>query len=79
MAGAPQSAGDSETIQVRINGENRRAPAGSTVSTLLADLGLKEDQVAVELDLELVRRADWASAYIRDGAQIEVVRFVGGG
>jgi thiamine biosynthesis protein ThiS len=66
-------------IRVRLNGEERHLPAGLTLAALLAQLGIDPRQVAVELDREVVPRADFAERSVRDGAEIEIVHFVGGG
>ena len=50
-----------QDIVVIVNGEKRSVGAGATVSSLLAELGLKEDRVAVELDRVIVRRSEWGS------------------
>ena len=70
---------ETKTIQVVLNGEPRDVPAGFTVATLLAWLKMDASRVAVELNREIVRQPDWAAAEVHDGAQIEVVWFVGGG
>ena len=44
-----------------------------------AFLEMNASRVAVELDRAIVRKSDWTSAEVRDGAQLEVVWFVGGG
>ena len=66
-------------ITVSLNGEPREAPAGLTVSGLLAHLKIDPQRVAIELEREIVRRGDWDVTPVRDGAQIEIVEFVGGG
>ena len=66
-------------IEVFLNGEPRQVDQGATISSLLADLKLEEDRVAVELDRSIVRRPLWGETRLRPGAQIEVVHFVGGG
>ena len=66
-------------MNVVVNGETRELAAGATVSGLLADLGLNEKKVAVELNQSVVETSEWASAQLRDGDQIEIVHFVGGG
>lgn len=66
-------------VEVRVNGAPRRIPAGKTVSWLLEGLGLEEDRVAVEFNLEILRRPDWAETELADGARLEIVHFVGGG
>ena len=70
---------ETKTIQVVLNGEPRSVPAGLTVDRLLAFLEMDPSRVAVELDREIVRKPAWAEAEVRDGAEIEVVWFVGGG
>lgn len=67
------------TIVVTVNGERRELPAGSTVADLLALLGCKPAQVAVERNRELVRRTDHATTTLADGDRLEVVTFFGGG
>ena len=66
-------------IAIRVNGEPRSVPAGLNVLDLLAVLGLEPDRVAVELDRRIVRKPDWATTPVADGASLEIVTFVGGG
>ena len=68
-----------KTITVVLNGEAREVPEGLTVATFLAHAGLPADRVAVELDRQIVRKTEWESVPISNGAQLEVVHFVGGG
>jgi len=68
-----------DEIEVLINGEKRKVPEKRTIDNLLGDLGLSRDQVAVELNREIIKRADWGSRVIRRGDEIEIVHFVGGG
>ena len=64
---------------VEINGENREILAGETISSLLKSLAIEPERVAVELDRKIVKRAQWDETLLRDGAQLEIVQFVGGG
>jgi sulfur carrier protein len=70
---------EAKGIEIVLNGESRRVPEGLTVAGLLAWLEMDPARVAVELDGEIVRKADWETAAVRGGAQIEIVWFVGGG
>jgi thiamine biosynthesis protein ThiS len=70
--------GDGE-LQVWVNGESRRLPAGATVADLVQQLGLRPQQVAVERNRQLVRRQDHAATRLQDGDRLEVVTFFGGG
>lgn len=69
----------SNDILIRLNGQDRKVQAGSTVASLLAELGLPRDRVAVEVDREIVRRGDWEGRQLTPGVTVEVVHFVGGG
>jgi sulfur carrier protein len=64
---------------VIVNGEYCEVGSGETVSGLLKSLKIEPERVAVELDRRIVKRAEWAETLLRDGAQLEIVQFVGGG
>ena len=66
-------------ITVRINGDTRRVAAGSTIATLVAEIGLDPARVAVERNLEIVPRSTLATVAVADGDAFEIVHFVGGG
>ncbi|WP_238325958.1 sulfur carrier protein ThiS [Bryobacter aggregatus] len=62
-----------------INGERREVPEGLDVQGLLDFLGVDSSRVAVELNRSIVRKSDWSASKLVDGAEVEVVMFVGGG
>lgn len=64
---------------LHINGEQRDFPGGLTVAALVAQLGMKPDRVAVELNLEIVPRTQWDTTALNTGDKLEIVHFVGGG
>jgi sulfur carrier protein len=66
-------------MQIEVNGESREIAAGSTVAALLGELGVTQPHVAVELNLEVVPRAQHRETMLRDGDRLEVVTLVGGG
>ena len=66
-------------MQLTINGEARSFDCPLTLATLLEKLGLKQDRVAVEHNLNLISRAQWESTALTDGDRLEIVQFVGGG
>jgi len=66
-------------MTLQINGQAREFPDSLTVATLVAELGMKTDRVAVELNLEILPRASWESTVLKDGDRLEIVHFVGGG
>lgn len=72
---------DSQGIQISVNGEPRQVAAGATLSELLDAMGIGRDArgVAVAVGDQVVRRAEWGTTAITEGANIEVVTAVQGG
>jgi sulfur carrier protein len=66
-------------ITISVNGENRSAKPGASVSDLLRELGLESGRVAIERNLEILPRPQWAETRIQPGDRYEIVQFVGGG
>jgi len=66
-------------MEIVVNGERRIAQEGQTILGLLRDLGLEPARVAVEYDRRIVKQAAWPETVLRDGGQVEIVQFVGGG
>ena len=69
------------TTIVSVNGHPRELPRDATVEAAVRESGAPEDGrgVAVAVDGQVVRRADWPSTRLRDGQQVEVLRAVQGG
>ena len=69
----------SSWMHLFINGEKKSLSDGVTLTQLISELGMKGDRVAVELNREIVPRAQWDGTLLNDGDQLEIVHFVGGG
>jgi thiamine biosynthesis protein ThiS len=66
-------------MKIRLNGEAVDLAAPMTVSALLEQLGIDARRVAVERNLEVLKRAAYASTIVEENDEIEIVNFVGGG
>jgi len=66
-------------MQLFVNGEANDYSNVTTLSQLITELGMKGDRVAVELNRDIVSRAQWDETQLHDGDQLEIVHFVGGG
>ena len=66
-------------IEIEINGELAQVPDNLNVAGLLVHLGIDGGRVAVELNREIVRQAEWESQKIEPGARLAIVHFGGGG
>jgi thiamine biosynthesis protein ThiS len=66
-------------IEVTINGEKRKVPAGLTVDGLLGYLGVKKASAIVEHNRVVLKQRDNTSVNVNECDVMEIVRFVGGG
>jgi sulfur carrier protein len=66
-------------VRIRVNGEERRFPAGTRILELLSQLGVSTPRVAVERNREILPKAKYESTTLEEGDELEVVEFVGGG
>jgi thiamine biosynthesis protein ThiS len=68
-------------MKLKINGQQREfteaVPAALT--DLLRILNIDSATVVAELDGQIVPRAEFGTTSLKDGASVELVRFVGGG
>ncbi len=66
-------------MTITLNGDPHQLQAPLSVSALLEQLEIDARRVAVELNLAVVKKAAYDSSVIRDGDEVEIVNFVGGG
>ena len=66
-------------MRIEVNGEVREVPTGLNLQSLLEHLSLPQQRVAVELDRQVIRKTDWLTTAVNEGARLEIVHFVGGG
>lgn len=62
-----------------INGERRSFPAALTVAELLRQLQKDPKTLAVEVNREVVPRAEHELRWLFEGDSVEIVTLVGGG
>ena len=66
-------------MKLQINGESRDFASPLSLASLVEQLGMKQDRVAVELNRNIVPREQWAETQLCEGDRLEIVHFVGGG
>jgi len=64
---------------ITLNGEWYELDQPVTVSALLERLDIDPRRVAIEHNLELIRRRTFETVVIKDGDRLEIVNAVGGG
>jgi thiamine biosynthesis protein ThiS len=65
-------------MNVTVNGQAREIPEGQTVHALVLSYQLKPEKVAVELNRRLLRTEKYETP-LKEGDEVEIVTFVGGG
>ncbi len=63
---------------VKINGESYDY-VGLSVAEMIERNGFSTDRIAVEINEEIVPKANYSSTVLKDEDTVEVVSFVGGG
>ena len=66
-------------MQITVNGQPITLTAPCSVQDLLSRQGLDDQPCAVEINRNVVRKADHPDHQIADGDTIEIVTLVGGG
>ena len=64
---------------IQVNGEPREVAENISLPQLIASLNLKAEQIAIELNHNVVRRAQWETTLLQADDRVEIVYFVGGG
>jgi sulfur carrier protein len=65
-------------VQITVNGEAAAITAMSVLS-YLESLSIDPQRVAVELNLDILPKAEYGTTLLNDGDRLEIVHFVGGG
>ena len=65
-------------MKVTVNGQSRDLPEGETLRALVARYNLTPEKVAIELNRRLVRSEKYDQP-LKQGDEVEIVTFVGGG
>lgn len=66
-------------MNIILNGKPKEVAATTTVAELLKQLDLELQQVVIERNGAIIARQDYADTRLREGDQLEIIQFVGGG
>jgi len=66
-------------MEITVNGKQQQLESGMTLSELLNRLNLDPERVAVERNLNVVPKDDFANTTLANDDTLEIVQFVGGG
>ncbi|KAF0219624.1 MAG: sulfur carrier [Geobacteraceae bacterium] len=65
-------------MEITVNGEQKIVESISMLN-LLESMNIDSRRVAVELNLEILPKREYATTMLNEGDKIEIVHFVGGG
>ncbi len=66
-------------MRIQLNGEPYELDRSISIAALLERLQIDPRLVAIEYNQTVIRRARYAETMIAEGAEVEIVNFVGGG
>ena len=66
-------------VHITLNGDPFELAGPVTVSALLERLEIDSRRVAIEHNLTVLKRTTYDQTEVREGDQVEIVNFVGGG
>jgi len=67
------------TMEIRLNGKVREVAEGITIRRLLEELGLHPMRVAVQRNLDIIKRERYEEVVLQPDDTIEVLTFMAGG
>ena len=66
-------------IKIRLNGDPYSIEGDTHLTVLFERLKMKPGRIAVELNREVVPKAEHHNVILKDGDELELINFVGGG
>jgi sulfur carrier protein len=66
-------------VNIIVNGERQIIKMATNVQQLLDIIGVEASRVVVELNRGILPRSGFTETSLKDGDQLEVIHFVGGG
>lgn len=66
-------------MNITLNGEPKQLDHQLTLQELLDSLQIPAGRVACEVNLKIIRRAQYAATPLQEGDSIEIIQAIGGG
>lgn len=66
-------------MKLQVNGKPLEFESPCSVEALIQRIGQRPERVAVQVNLEIVKRDQYSSHMLSDGDEVEILQFVGGG
>ncbi|MBF8297916.1 MAG: thiS [candidate division NC10 bacterium] len=66
-------------MELIVNGKRLEVTEGATLTVLLNELNINPLRVAVQLNLEIVKRERYENTVLKPGDRLEIITFMAGG
>ena len=66
-------------IEIQLNGKPHSLSEGVNIDSLLEELSIPKDKVAIELNRKVLHKENYTKTFLKNNDQIEIVTFIGGG
>jgi sulfur carrier protein len=66
-------------MRLTVNGNILNTQIAGTVMELLNELKIEQGKIAIEVNLSIIKKADYSTFRLKDEDKVEIVNFVGGG
>lgn len=66
-------------MEIRLNGKAREVADGITIGRLLDELTLQPLRVAVQVNMDIVKREQFGEVALQPGDTVEILTFMSGG
>lgn len=70
---------NNKNITVTVNGEPLIMDNGASINCVIEKLGLTGGNLIAELDGNIIKKIDFKTTSLENGAKLELIKFVGGG
>ncbi len=66
-------------MELMVNGKKLEVTDGATITTVLGELNINPLRVAVQLNLEIIKRERYEETMLKAGDRLEIITFMAGG
>lgn len=66
-------------MELMVNGKKLEVAEGATITALLEQLNINPLRVAVQLNLEVIKRERYEKTALNEGDRLEIITFMAGG
>ena len=66
-------------MEILVNGTTRQVRDGFNIAELIEEMALANKRIAVEVNLSIVPRSQYAAHPLHHGDRVEIVHAIGGG